>query len=99
MFDLKQALNENKKTLDIGSLDNGCFSALTVIVEPKTATELEEKQFHDWVRVQFPTLFYGLELWLRKHAIASKSNPASSEQPNKVNKLIERILLDSNSSI
>lgn len=85
MFDLKQALNVNKKTLDIGQLDNDCFAALTVIVEPKTAMEFEEKQFYDWVRVQFPTLFYGLELWLRKKANASKSNTASPEQPNKVN--------------
>ena len=85
MFDLKQALHDNKKTLEISSLDNECFSALTVIVEPKAANELEEKQFFDWVRVQFPTLFYGLELWLRKNVTASKSNPASSEQPNKVN--------------
>ena len=84
IFDLKQALNDSAKKVDVSSLDGECFSALIATVEPKSATDLEEKQFYDWVRVQFPTLFYGLELWLRKHTMLAKTSTASAESSNKV---------------
>jgi len=91
MFDLKQALLDNAKKLEISSLYDECFSALIAIVEPRTATELEEKQFYDWTRVQFPTLFYGLELWLRKNVTPPKNNPTASEQSNKVRSIDENM--------
>lgn len=83
MFDLKQALTDFQNKFDNNMLDNECFSALTKNVEPKSA-EIGQEQFYNWVRVQFPTLFYGLELWLRKISRLAKTHNESSEASAKV---------------
>jgi hypothetical protein len=79
IFDLKQALTDNFKDDQIKTLDNDCFSSLTNSIGTITTTEIEQEQFHQWVRLQFPTLFYGFEMWLRKNAILNNSNNASPE--------------------
>lgn len=91
MFDLQQALNDDAKKLEINTLDNQCFSALTNNIEPNTATVIEQAQFYNWVRVQFPTLFYGLELWLRKNVTLTKRSTATSEASAKVFCFIRRV--------
>jgi hypothetical protein len=91
MFDLQQALNNDANKSEINTLDNQCFSALTNNIEPNTATVIEQERFYNWVRVQFPTLFYGLELWLRKNATLTKRSTATSEASAKVFCFIRRV--------
>ncbi len=77
MFDLKQALTDNVKTFQTSMLDNECFSALTNSIGTTTTSEIEQEQFYRWERVQFPTLFYGFEMWLRKNSTLSKDSSIS----------------------
>jgi hypothetical protein len=78
MFDLKQALADNV-ALPTSTLDNDCFSALTNAIGTATTTEIEQEQFYQWIRVHFPTVFYGFELWLRKNSVLSNSNNTAQE--------------------
>lgn len=87
MFDLKQALIDDKDKFNNNILDNECFSALAKNVE-STTNEIGQEQFFNWVRVNFPTLFYGLELWLRKSSILTKTHNPSAETSTKVYYLI-----------
>ncbi|CAF2651461.1 unnamed protein product [Rotaria sp. Silwood2] len=79
MFDLKQALTEDVTTFQTSMLDNQCFSALTNSIGTNATSDIEQEQFYQWVRAQFPTLFYNFEMWLRKHSTLSKNNKTSQE--------------------
>jgi hypothetical protein len=93
MFDLQQALNNDVKKFDISMLDNECFSALTNNIEPTTGTGIGQEQFYNWIRVQFPTLFYCLELWLRKNSTLTISSTPTTEASAKVCHFIRKFLL------
>jgi hypothetical protein len=93
MFDLKQALMDNGNKFDNSMLDNECFLALINTIGTITTSEIEQEQFYDWERVQFRTLFYGLEMWLRKNSTLAKSNTASNEAPAKVYCFIRKMNL------
>ncbi len=93
MFDLKQAMTDDIKKFETGTLDSECFSALTNTIGTITTSEIEQEQFYQWVRVQFPTLFYGFEMWLRKNSTLAKSNAASQEASASVYCFIKTIIL------
>jgi hypothetical protein len=85
IFDLKQAaLAEDVAKFQTNMLDNECFTALTNSIGTITKSEIEQEQFYRWVRVQFPTLFYGFEMWLRKNSTLNKSNTTSQEASTSV---------------
>ncbi len=79
IFDLKQALTDNIKKFETSMVDYQCFMALTNSIGTITTAEIEQEQFHQWVNVQFPALFYGFEMWLRKNPTLIKNNAASQE--------------------
>ncbi|CAF4925096.1 unnamed protein product [Rotaria sp. Silwood1] len=80
IFDLKQALTEDMTIFQTIILDDQCFSALTNSIETNnTTSDIEQEKFYQWIRIQFPTLFYIFEMWLRKHSTLSKSNKTSQE--------------------
>jgi hypothetical protein len=93
IFDLKQALDGETKKFEMNTLDNDCFTALTNTIEPKSATGIEQEQFYNWVRVQFPTLFYGFELWLRKNSTLTVKNTSTSEASAKVYSFMKKFIL------
>jgi len=93
MFDLKQAMINDIKTVESNMLDNECFSALTNNIGTITTSEIEQEQFYQWVRVQFPTLFYGFEIWLRKNSTLAESNAAPQEASGSVYYFIKIIIL------
>ena len=68
IFDLKQALSDNMNKFENNMIDNDCFLSLTNSIGTIATSEIEQEQFYQWVRVQFPTLFYGFEMWLRKNS-------------------------------
>jgi hypothetical protein len=70
---LKQALSANMNKFQNNMIDNACFSSLTNSIGTTTTSEIEQEQFYQWVRVQFPTLFYGVEMWLRKNSTLKNS--------------------------
>ncbi|CAF3023662.1 unnamed protein product [Rotaria socialis] len=78
-FDLKQALKENVNLLQPTMFDNECFSALTNSIGTSKSSEIEQEQFYQWVRAQFPTLFYGFETWFRTNSTSSTSKKTSQE--------------------
>ncbi|CAF1215385.1 unnamed protein product [Rotaria magnacalcarata] len=78
-FDLKQALKENVNLLQPTMLDNECFSALTNSIGTSKSSEIEQEQFYQWVRAQFPTLFYGFETWFRANSTSSTSKKTAQE--------------------
>jgi len=94
MFDLKQAvLTEDINKYQTNTLDNECFTALTNSIGTLTASEIEQEQFYRWVRVHFPTLFYGFEMWLRQNLTLAKSKNTSQEASASVYYFIEMIIL------
>jgi hypothetical protein len=76
-FDLKQALDDSASTMQSNTLDNDCFSALASSIGTLAKADIEQETFCNWVRTQFPTLFYGLEMWLRKQSTESTNASAS----------------------
>jgi hypothetical protein len=94
IFDLKQAaLPEDVNKFQLNMLDNECFLALTNSIGTITTSGIEQEQFYRWVRVQFPTLFYGVEMWLRKNLASIKSNNTSPEASASVYYFIKMIIL------
>ncbi|UJR25140.1 hypothetical protein I4U23_006499 [Adineta vaga] len=61
---------------DVTKLIHDC--SLTNSISTSANSQMEQEEFYHWVRVQFPTLFYGLELWLRKHATSTESIKGSA---------------------
>jgi len=93
MFDLKQALSNDVKQFETSMLDNECFLALTNTIGTITTSEIEQEQFYQWVRVQYPALFYGFEMWLRKNSTLAKSDTASPEAAASVYCFIKTTIL------
>ncbi len=93
MFDLKQALSNDVKQFETNMLDNECFLALTKTIGTITTSEIEQEQFYQWVRVQYPTLFYGFEMWLRKNSTLATSNTASQQAAASVYCFIKTTIL------
>ncbi|CAF4321187.1 unnamed protein product, partial [Adineta steineri] len=79
MFDLKQAMANNINQFQTNMLDNDCFLALTNSIGTITNLEITPEEFSNWMRVQFPTLFYGFEMWLRKNSVLNKTNNTNQE--------------------
>jgi hypothetical protein len=93
MFDLKQALSNDIKQFETSMLDNECFLALTNTIGTITTSEIEQEQFYQWVRVQYPALFYGFEMWLRKNSTLATSNTVSQQAAASVYCFIKTIIL------
>ncbi|CAF3736750.1 unnamed protein product [Adineta steineri] len=79
MFDLKQAMANNINQFQTNMLDNECFLALTNSIGKITNLEITPEEFSNWMRVQFPTLFYGFEMWLRKNSVLNKTSSTNQE--------------------
>ncbi|CAF0893044.1 unnamed protein product [Adineta ricciae] len=78
VFDLKQVLSEHGSTVESNMIENNCFMALTNSIGTVENTQIEQEEFYRWIRVQFPTLFYCLELWLRKNATLAETTKESA---------------------
>jgi hypothetical protein len=75
---LKQAL-PGHYTLTSDTLDSDCFSALTNSISAATNANIDQEQFCRWMRENFPTLFSGFEVWLRKYSVLSHSSSSGQE--------------------
>ena len=64
----------------MSTLDNDCFLALTNNICTVDNATVGEEQFYQWIRVHFPTLFYGFELWLRQHSVSSATGGYTAEK-------------------
>ena len=80
LFDLKQAFIADKNHFQPNMLDNECFVALTNNIEPTTIPEIGQEQFFNWIRVNFVSLFYGLEVWLRQNVKQPTASGTSTER-------------------
>lgn len=78
-FDLKQVLKQNLTIFENNILDNECFTALADSIGSNKISEIDQEQFYQWMRAQFPTLFYSFEIWLRKHVALPFSSSTAQE--------------------
>jgi len=85
LFDLKQSLPEHDKW-STENIDSECFNSLTNMISTSETISMTQDKFYDWIRVHFPTLFYGFELWLRKNAILPIENKKFEDSLTSVSK-------------